>query len=70
MVLCQFFIYYFVLVDPQYVSLGGNATMSWRKYVTLEESIDLLFGDDNVCSEQAIVIVPPDQGDGYATHLE
>ena len=42
---------YFGLVDPQYVSLGCNVIMSSRKYVALREAIDLLSGDDNVCSE-------------------
>ena len=39
-------------------------------YVTLEEAIYSLLGDENVCSEQAVVILLPEQGDGYATNLE
>ena len=44
--------------------------MSGRKFVALEEAIDLLLGDDNVCSEQAMVIFLPEQGNGCATALE
>ena len=42
---------YLGLVDLQYVSLGCTVIMSSRKYVTLEEAIDIHFGDDSVCSE-------------------
>ena len=61
---------YFGLEDLQYVSLSCNVIMSSRKYVTLEEAIDSLLGDDNVCSEQSMVILPPKQGDGDATDLK
>ena len=44
--------------------------MSLRKYVTLDEAIDSLLGKENVCSEQAIIVLPSGQGDGYATNLE
>ena len=44
--------------------------MSPRKYVKLEETIDILLGDDYVCCEKAIVILPPEQGYGHATDLE
>ena len=36
--------------------------MSLRKYVTLDEAIDSLLGKENVCSEQAIVVLPSGQG--------
>ena len=61
---------YFGKVDLQYVSLGCNVVMSSRKYVTLEEAVDSLLGDDNVCKEQAIATVHPEQGYGYATNLD
>ena len=61
---------YFGLEDLQYVSQSCNVIMSSRKYVTLEEAIDSLLGDDNVCSEQDMVILPPKQGDGDAADLE
>ena len=44
--------------------------MSSRKYIILEEAIDSLLGDENVCSKQAMIILPPKQGYGYATNLE
>ena len=53
---------YFALEDLQYVSLGCNVIMSSRKDVTLKEAIDPLLGDDNVCSEQAMIILLPKQG--------
>ena len=61
---------YFGLEDLQYVSLSCNVIMSLRKYVTLEEAIDSRFGDDNVCSEQDMVILPPKQVDDDTADLE
>ena len=42
-------IYYFDLVDLQYVLLSCNVIMFSKKYVTLEEAIDSLLGDNDVC---------------------
>ena len=50
-------IYHFGSIDLQYVFLHCNVIMSSRKFITLEEAIDSFLGDDNVCSEQAMVIL-------------
>ena len=63
-------VYYFGLVDLQYVLLGCSVIMSSKKYVTLEEAIDSLLGDNNACCEQAMVILPPKQGYCYETKLK
>ena len=60
-------IYHFGLIDLQYILLGCNMIMPSRKHVTLEKAIDSLSREDNVCSEQALVILPSDQRDGHAT---
>ena len=43
---------------------------SSRKHVALVEAINSLLSDDNVCSEQTMVILPPVQWDRYATNSE
>ena len=63
-------IHYFDLVDLQYVLLGCNVIMFSKKYVALEEAIDSLLGDNDVCCEQAMVILPLEQGYGHETNLK
>ena len=61
---------YFDLADLQYVLLDCNVIMFSKKYVTLEEAIDSLLGDIDVCCEQTMVILPPEQGYGHETNLK
>ena len=69
-VVCVSYYKLYSLVELALRLTGFNVIMTSRKYGTLQEDTDLLLGESNVCGEQAVVSLPPEQENGYATLLE